>query len=109
MMHIWMHMHALTDAFTLPDSRQSQASVAQDMLDSKLVRPAGRPCATAVPASHGDCWSLREGVTLSCLDEMFDRQRSSRPQMPRKVTSKAREELEADAAQKEVCFANQSC
>jgi len=33
---------------------------------------------------------------------MFDRQRSSKPQLQRKVASKAREELEADAAQKEV-------
>ena len=33
---------------------------------------------------------------------MFDRQRSSKPQLQRKVASKAREELEVDAAEKEV-------
>ena len=32
-----MHTNTLTDACTLPDSLQSQASVAQDMLDSELV------------------------------------------------------------------------
>ncbi|DBB12400.1 hypothetical protein WJX82_009486 [Trebouxia sp. C0006] len=36
---------------------------------------------------------------------MFDRQRSSKPQMPRKVASKVREELEVDAAEKEARLA----
>lgn len=34
---------------------------------------------------------------------MFDRQRSSKPQLQRKVASKTREQLETDASQKEVC------
>ncbi len=38
---------------------------------------------------------------------MFDRQRSSKLQKP-KVASKVREELEVDAAEKEVSFANES-
>lgn len=33
---------------------------------------------------------------------MFDRQRSSKPQLQRKVASRTREQLEADAVQKEV-------
>ena len=35
---------------------------------------------------------------------MFDRQRSSKPQLQRKVASKTREQLENDASQKEVCI-----
>ena len=34
---------------------------------------------------------------------MFDRQRSSKPQVQRKVASEMRAQLEADTAKKEVC------
>lgn len=40
---------------------------------------------------------------------MFDRQRSSKPQLQRKVASKTREQLEADASQKEVCIVAVCC
>lgn len=39
---------------------------------------------------------------------MFDRQRSSKPQLQRKVASRTREQLEADAVQKQVCHLLQS-
>ena len=40
---------------------------------------------------------------------MFDRQRSSKAQLQRKVASKTREQLETDASLKEVCTVAVEC